>query len=54
MPIYTGHGNLDVNYNIGDTDLGTTVKAKDLGIKISADTKVFRAVWYCRVVKLLG
>ena len=32
MPTY---GNLDVNYKMGDTVLGTTVKEKDLG------------VWYC-------
>ena len=36
----TGHGNLDINYNIGDTILGTTVKEKDSGITISADMKV--------------
>ena len=35
-----GHGNLDVNYKIGDTVLGTTVKEKDLGVTISADMKV--------------
>ena len=38
--LHTGHGNLDVNYKMGDTDLGTTVKEKDLGITISADMKV--------------
>ena len=26
----TGHGNLDINYNMGDTVLGTTVKEKGL------------------------
>ena len=31
---------MDVNYNIGNTILGTTVKEKDLGITISADIKV--------------
>ena len=31
------HGNLDVNYTMEDTVLGTTVKEKDLGVKISAD-----------------
>ena len=30
----------DVNYNMGDTVLGTTVKEKDLGITISADMTV--------------
>ena len=38
--LHTGHGNLDINYNIGDTVLGTTVKEKELGITISADMKV--------------
>ena len=36
----TGHGNLDVNYKMGDTVLGTTVREKDLGVTISADLKV--------------
>ena len=31
---------LDVNYKMGDTVLGTTVKEKDLGVTISADMKV--------------
>ena len=30
--LHTGHGNLDINYNMGDTVLGTTVKEKDLGL----------------------
>ena len=38
--LHTGHGNLNVNYKMGDTVLGTTVKEKDLGVKISADMKV--------------
>ena len=38
--LHTGHGNLDINYDIGDTVLGTTVKEKDLGMTISADMKV--------------
>ena len=38
--LHTGHGNLDINYNMGDTILDTTVKEKDLGITISADMKV--------------
>ena len=37
--LHTGHGNLDVNYIMGDTVLGTTVKEKDLGVTISADMK---------------
>ena len=38
--LHTGHGNLDVNYKMGDTVPGTTVKEKDLGVTISADMKV--------------
>ena len=38
--LHTGHENLDVNYKMGDTVLGTTVKEKDLGVTISADMKV--------------
>ena len=38
--LQTGHGNMDVNYKMGDTVLGTTVKETDLGITISADMKV--------------
>ena len=32
--LHTGHGNLDINYNMGNTVLGTTVKEKDLGMTI--------------------
>ena len=35
--LHTGHGNLDINYNMGGTVLGTTVK--DLGITIRVDMK---------------
>ena len=38
--LHTGHGNLDINYKMGDTVLGTTVKEKDLGVTISTDMKV--------------
>ena len=38
--LHTGVGNLDINYDMGDTVLGTTVKEKDLGITISANMKV--------------
>ena len=38
--LHTGHRNLDVNYHMGDTVLGTIVKEKDLGVTISADMKV--------------
>ena len=32
--LHTGHGNLDVNYKMGDAVLGTTIKEKDLGVTI--------------------
>ena len=38
--LHTGHRNLNVNYKMGDTVLGTTVKEKDLGVTISTDMKV--------------
>ena len=38
--LHTGHGNLDVNYEMGDTVLLGTFVKKDLGITISADMKV--------------
>ena len=38
--LHTGPGNLDVNYKMGDTILGTTIKEKDLGVTIAADMKV--------------
>ena len=37
---HTGHGNLGVNYKMGDTFLGTTVKENELGVTISGDMKV--------------
>ena len=37
--LHTGEGNLDANYKMGDTGLGTTVKENDLGVTISADMK---------------
>ena len=38
--LHTGHGNSDVNYKMGDTVLGTSVKQNDLGVKISVVMKV--------------
>ena len=38
--LHKGHGNLDVNYKMRHTVLGTTVKEQDLGVTISADMKV--------------
>ena len=34
------HGNLDVNYKMEDTVLGTIVKEKDLRVTVSSDMKV--------------
>ena len=31
---------MDINYYMGDTVLGATVKEKDIGITVSADMKV--------------
>ena len=52
--LHTGHGNLDKNYNMGDSVLGTTIKEKDLGITISADVKVCVALQLQRVIQFLG
>ena len=38
--LHTGHLNLDVNYKMGDTVLGTTVKEKDLEVSRNADMNV--------------
>ena len=38
--LHTGHGNLHINYNMGDSVLGTIVIEKDLGKTISADMEV--------------
>ena len=38
--LHIGQWNLDVNYKMGDTVLGTTIKEQDLGVTISADMKV--------------
>ena len=35
--LYTGHENLDVNYELGDTVVSTTVKENDLGITIRSE-----------------
>ena len=42
--LQTGCRNLDVNYKMGDTVLGTSIKEKDLGITISADIKMSETV----------
>ena len=38
--LHTGYVNFTVNYKMGDTVLGTTVKEKGLRVTISADMKV--------------
>ena len=38
--MYVQMASMNVNYKMGDTVLGTTVKEKDLGVTISADMKV--------------
>ena len=54
--LHTGHWKLDVNYIIGDTVLGTTVKEKDLGVTISVDVKVSEqcGMQLQTVIKFLG
>ena len=41
--LHTGHGNMDINYNMGDTVLGTTVKEKNSVV-----------LQFQRVIKFLG
>ena len=57
--LHTGHRNLDVNHNMGDTVLGTTVKEKDLSVTISADMKVseqcgIAASKHHQILRLIG
>ena len=52
LPVHTGHRNLDVNYKMENTVLGTTVKEKDLGVTISADMKVPLSI--CHLSLCLG
>ena len=40
MPTYRSYRNLDLNYNMGYTVLGTNVNEKNTGVAISADIKV--------------
>ena len=49
--LHTGHGNLEVNYKMGDTILVTPVKGKDLGVTISPDKKVSEQ---CGIAALKG
>ena len=49
--LHIGHGNLDINYKMGDTVLGANVKEKDLGVSISADMKVSEQ---CGIAALKG
>ena len=50
--LHMGHRNLDVNYKMGDTVLGTTIKENDLGVIISTDMKVSEQLQ--RVITFLG
>ena len=45
--LHTGHGNLDVNYKMGDTVLSITEKRKGLRSNNKYRYESFRAVWYC-------
>ena len=38
--IHIGHGNMDVEYKMGDAVLGRTTPEKDLGVTFSAHMKV--------------
>ena len=38
--LHTGHGNMDVNHEMGYTLLGTTLKENDSGVTLSADMNV--------------
>ena len=38
--IHIGHGNIDEEYQMGDSVLGRTTQEKDLGVTFSADMKV--------------
>ena len=49
--LHTGHENLDINYKMGDTVLGTTIKEKDLGVTITVDMKSSEQ---CRLVASKG
>ena len=43
--LHTGHRNLNVNYKMGDTVLGTTVKEKDLGVTIRPHLEYCIQAW---------
>ena len=45
--LHTGHGNLDVNYKMGDTVIGTSVKENYLGIAICVDMKISEQCGFC-------
>jgi len=42
--LHTGHGNEHEQCTMGDTELNTTVKEKDLGLTVRAEMKV---LWQC-------
>ena len=47
---------MDVNYTMGDTDLGTTLTEKEIGVTTSADMKVSEqcGIAASKVIKFLG
>ena len=47
---------MDVNHEMGDIVLGTTLKENDLGVTISADMKVSQqcGIAASKVIQLLG
>ena len=49
--LHTGPGNTSMNYEIGGTILGKTVKEKDLGVTMNANMKVSEQ---CRIAASKG
>ena len=49
--LHTGHGNVDVSFEMGDSVLGTTVKGMDLGVTENVDMKVLKQ---CGIAASLG
>ena len=49
--LHTGSGNTGVNYEMGGTILGKTVKEKDLGLTMNANMKVSEQ---CRIAASKG
>ena len=47
--LHIGHRNEDVQYTMHGTILSTSVKDKDLGLTISADTKISEQCGICKI-----